>query len=110
MEALACNLAPNSEEEARWLVREVSASIRFIARAQRKQSRMGMERSNPEKAAAVLTEMARGRSQLRDPIQVQALRKGHAPACKGSPGASGAHPCVEGRDEFTARGEGIEGL
>ncbi len=65
VEALACNLAPNSEEEARWLAREVSASIRFVARAQRRQSRTGLERSNPEKAAAVLTEMARGTSQLR---------------------------------------------
>ncbi len=65
VEALACHPAPNSEEEARWLAREVSASIRFVSRNQRKQSRMGLERSNPEKAAAVLTEMARGTSQLR---------------------------------------------
>ena len=65
VEALVCHPAPNSEEEARWLAREVSASIRFVARAQRKQSRTGLERSNPEKVAAVLTEMARGTSQLR---------------------------------------------
>ena len=55
VEALACHPAPNSEEEARWLAREVSASIRFVSRNQRKQSRMGLERSNPEKAAAVLS-------------------------------------------------------
>ena len=65
VEALLCHPAPNSEEEARWLAREVSASIRFVASNQRKQSRIGLERSNPEKAAAVLTEMARGTSQLR---------------------------------------------
>ena len=65
MEAIVCHPAPNTEEEARWLAREVSASIRFVASNQRKQSRMGLERSNPEKAAAVLTEMARGTSQLR---------------------------------------------
>ena len=65
VEALLCHPAPNSEEEARWLAREVSASIRFVACNQRKQSRVGLERSNPEKAAAVLTEMARGTSQLR---------------------------------------------
>jgi hypothetical protein len=47
------------------LAREVSASIRFVASNQRKQSRIGLERINPEKAAAVLTEMARGTSQLR---------------------------------------------
>lgn len=65
MEALACHPAPNSEEEARWLAEEVSASIQFVARAQRRQSRTGLERSNPEKVAAVLTEMARGISQFR---------------------------------------------
>ena len=65
VEALLCHPAPNSEEESRWLAREVSASIRFVASNQRKQSRIGLERSNPEKAAAVLTEMARGTSQLR---------------------------------------------
>ena len=65
VEALVRPPAPNSEEEARWLAGEVSASIQFVARAQRRQSRMGLERSNPEKAAAVLTEMARGMSQFR---------------------------------------------
>ena len=65
MEAIVCHPAPNSEEEAHWLAREVSASIRFVACNQRKQSRVGLERSNPEKAAAVLTEIARGTSQLR---------------------------------------------
>ena len=58
MEALACHPAPNSEEEARWLAGEVSSSIEFVARAQRRGSRLGLERINPEKAAAVLTEMA----------------------------------------------------
>ena len=65
MEALTCNLAPNTKEEERWLAREVSASIQFVARAQRRQSRTGMERTNPSKAAAVLVELARGTSQLR---------------------------------------------
>ena len=65
VEAIVCHPIPNSEEEARWLAREVSASICFVASNQRKQSRIGLERSNPEKAAAVLTEMARGTSQLR---------------------------------------------
>ena len=60
-----CPPAPNSEEEARWLAEEVSASIQFVARAQRRQSRTGLERSNPEKVATVLTEMARGMSQFR---------------------------------------------
>ena len=58
MEALACHPAPNSEEEARWLAGEVSSSIEFVARAQRRGSRLGLERSNPERAAAILTEMA----------------------------------------------------
>ena len=58
VEALACPPTPNSEEEARWLAGEVSSSIQFVARAQRRGSRLGLERSNPERAAAILTEMA----------------------------------------------------
>ena len=65
MEALTFNLAPNTKEEERWLSREVSASVGFVSRAQRRQSRTGLERSNPEKVATVLTEMARGMSQFR---------------------------------------------
>ena len=65
METLTCDLAPNSAEEVRWLAGEVAASIRFVARAQRRQSRMGMERTHPSKAAALLVELARGTSQLR---------------------------------------------
>ena len=47
------------------MAEEVSASIQFVARAQRRQSRTGMERTNPSKAAALLVELARGTSQLR---------------------------------------------
>ena len=47
------------------MAEEVAASIQFVARAQRRQSRMGMERTNPSKAAALLVELARGTSQLR---------------------------------------------
>ena len=65
METLTCDLAPNSAEEVRWLAGEVADSIRFVARAQRRGGRMGMERTNPSKAAALLVELARGTSQLR---------------------------------------------
>jgi hypothetical protein len=58
METLTCNLAPNSKEEEHWLAREVSASIQFVAGAQRRGSRVGLEKTNPERAAAILTEMA----------------------------------------------------
>ena len=65
METFTCNLAPNSKEEEPWLAHEVSASIQFVAGAQRRGARVGLERSDPGKVASVLVELARGMSQSR---------------------------------------------
>ena len=98
VEALACHPAPNSEGEARWLAREVSASIQFVAGAQRRGARVGLERTNPERAAAILTEMAstsqvcaRRRFKISGKL-VSRLAMDHRELLERTTGASGTPP------------------
>jgi hypothetical protein len=63
MKAMA--FKPGSEPEARWLAREISASIAFVADGQRRLPRMGLERRNAARAGAILTSLARGISRAR---------------------------------------------
>jgi hypothetical protein len=56
---------PNSEEEQRWLASEVAASVETVGQTQRMRNIMGLERRDPERAARIVTELARGTSRQR---------------------------------------------